>query len=277
MDDAVWANMAVIGRDELRAAGEAVHSTAPPSAHGTVTTATAGGGAFKFRRTQFSERVGFALAIRHHLWLDHDLSAKRAVIHRFGSGRAAYPEGRHGKGWDRAIETVFETGEVAALDDTTAIDNQLEWLAREQPRYLLTSPGNLERLARHAIGNGTRIAGLRATETTGGVPGPGLRALVREAWGVPVQDHYSTPETGCIALQCPETDHYHAAAEGALVEILDGDGRPCEPGETGRVVVTPLHNFATPLLRYDTGHRAESGAPDCRCGRTLPVLNRIEG
>jgi len=27
----------------------------------------------------------------------------------------------------------------------------------------------------------------------------------------------------------------------------------CAPGEIGRVVVTPLHNFAMPLFRYDIG------------------------
>jgi phenylacetate-CoA ligase len=42
------------------------------------------------------------------------------------------------------------------------------------------------------------------------------------------------------------------------------------------VVVTPLHNFAMPLLRYEIGDQAEAGAP-CACGRGLPVLTRIAG
>jgi phenylacetate-CoA ligase len=60
------------------------------------------------------------------------------------------------------------------------------------------------------------------------------------------------------------------------VEVLDADGRVCAPGEIGRVVVTPLHNFATPLLRYEIGDEAEAGSP-CPCGRGLPVLTRIAG
>jgi phenylacetate-CoA ligase len=47
-------------------------------------------------------------------------------------------------------------------------------------------------------------------------------------------------------------------------------------GETGKVIVTPLHNFAMPLLRYDLEDYAEVGEP-CGCGRGLPVLNRIAG
>ena len=45
------------------------------------------------------------------------------------------------------------------------------------------------------------------------------------------------------------------------------------PGEIGRLVVTRLHHFATPLLRYDIGDYAEVGDA-CPCGRGLPVLRR---
>jgi phenylacetate-CoA ligase len=44
----------------------------------------------------------------------------------------------------------------------------------------------------------------------------------------------------------------------------------------GRVIVTPLFNYATPLIRYDIGDFAEAGS-HCACGRGLPVLNRING
>jgi phenylacetate-coenzyme A ligase PaaK-like adenylate-forming protein len=61
-----------------------------------------------------------------------------------------------------------------------------------------------------------------------------------------------------------------------MVEVLDAEGAPCKPGEIGRVVVTPLHNFAMPLLRYEIGDEAEVGEA-CVCGRGLPVLNRVVG
>jgi phenylacetate-CoA ligase len=47
-------------------------------------------------------------------------------------------------------------------------------------------------------------------------------------------------------------------------------------GEIGQVVVTALHNFAMPLLRYALGDFAELGA-ECECGRRLPVIERIRG
>lgn len=89
-------------------------------------------------------------------------------------------------------------------------------------------------------------------------------------------DVYSTQEVGYIALQCPLYEHYHAQEETVMVEVLNDDGKPCSAGEIGRVVVTPLHNYATPLIRYDIGDYAEVGPP-CPCGRGLTVLKRIMG
>ena len=61
-----------------------------------------------------------------------------------------------------------------------------------------------------------------------------------------------------------------------LLEVLNEEGDPCAAGEVGRVVLSDLKNFATPLIRYDIGDFAEVGPP-CACGRGLPVLSRIMG
>jgi len=103
---------------------------------------------------------------------------------------------------------------------------------------------------------------------------PEVRILVENTWEVPVSSIYSAPETGILALQCPEQAHFHIQSEYARVEVLNDDDSPCQPGEVGRVVVTPLHNYQTPLVRFATGDRAEAGGP-CSCGRTLPVLARV--
>jgi phenylacetate-CoA ligase len=65
-------------------------------------------------------------------------------------------------------------------------------------------------------------------------------------------------------------------AEGVLAEVIADDGRPCQPGQIGRVTITDLHNFATPMVRYDIGDYAEV-APPCACGRGLPTWSRILG
>ncbi|HCO44341.1 MAG TPA: hypothetical protein DIT63_09550, partial [Gammaproteobacteria bacterium] len=128
-----------------------------------------------------------------------------------------------------------------------------------------------------AARRGERPARLRGVGTFGEQLADDLRVLARATWGVPLADIYSCEEAGYLALQCPQVpEHYHVQSENVLLEVLDGDGRPCPAGATGEVVLTPLHNFAMPLVRYAIGDFAEVGPP-CRCGRGLPVLRRIHG
>ena len=145
-----------------------------------------------------------------------------------------------------------------------------------EAQYTKSLPTNLLHLAEDCLREAIELPNLRDVGTLDGVLQPEVRDRCRQAWGVPVIDLYSAQEVGYIALQCPEEEHYHLQAESALVEVLDAQGRPCQPGAWGRVVVTPLHNFAMPLIRYDIGDNAEVGEA-CACGRGLPVLKRILG
>ena len=178
--------------------------------------------------------------------------------------------------WGAATAGLVHTGECVSRDVDTDAEGLLDWLVREEPGYLLTYPSLAAELAKAALRRGVRLPNLLEVRTLAEGLGPDVRALCREAWGVPVVDMYSAEEVGYIALQCPEHEHYHVQAESLLVEILDEHGEPCLPGQAGRVVVTDLHNFAMPLVRYEIGDYAEPGPP-CDCGRGLPVLSRIAG
>jgi phenylacetate-CoA ligase len=103
-----------------------------------------------------------------------------------------------------------------------------------------------------------------------------IRARCRKAFGLEIIDCYSAREAGYIALQCPDHMSYHLQSETIKTEILDIQSQPCNFGETGRVVVTPLYNYAMPLIRYEIRDHATIGVP-CSCGRGLPVLTRIAG
>jgi phenylacetate-CoA ligase len=61
--------------------------------------------------------------------------------------------------------------------------------------------------------------------------------------------------------------------------VKDGAGmRAARPGEAGEVVVTDLHNFGMPFIRYATGDLAVA-APEtrCACGRAAPRLASVIG
>ena len=178
--------------------------------------------------------------------------------------------------WGDTGTFPFRTGPSALLAIGASIAQQAEWLVRQDPDYLVTYPSNLRYLAAHCRERGIALPHLEHVTTIGEVLGAETRDEVRRAWDVPVLDIYSAQEVGAIALQCPAGERYHVQSERLLLEVIDERGAPCGPGQVGRVLVTPLYNYAMPLLRYELGDRAEVGE-DCPCGRGLPVLARILG
>jgi phenylacetate-CoA ligase len=277
LDPDLWSRLPVLTREEVQGTGEGLASTAPPPAHGErrwVSTSGSTGRPVRVLKDGVSQLFWNAFLLREHLWHRRDLGGKLCAIRT--EGIEAAPHGVALADWGPPAATVFRTGPAALLGIQAPIPEQAAWLAREDPAYLITHPSNLRELLRHTAGEGITLPGLREVRTFGETVADDLRAAAREAWGVPLSDAYSAQEVGCIALQCPDHPHYHVQGEGVLVEVLDDAGRACEPGEVGRVVLTPLHGFAMPLLRYANGDYAEVGGP-CPCGRGLPVLRRVCG
>ncbi|HUJ85932.1 MAG TPA: AMP-binding protein [Burkholderiales bacterium] len=267
-----FAELPLLPRRALQLEYDALNSAAVPPEHGALSesrTSGATGSPVRVRKTGLTTLLWNAFTLRDHRWHGRDLRRKLAVI-RQGLAPGEAPN------WGSATAGLVETGPCVMLGPQADIDAQLAWLEREQPAYLLTYPSSVAELARASLARGAALHELREVRTLGESLDPETRTLCREAWGVPLTDVYSAEECGYIALQCPEGEHYHVQAEGVLVEVLDEHGAPCAPGQTGRVALTSLHNFATPLVRYELGDYAEVGEP-CACGRGLPVLKRVLG
>jgi len=274
-----WRELPLLTRRDVQLAGDDLLSLALPDGHGERTEVYTSGSTGKpihAVRSDLWLLMWSAVTVREHLWHGRDLTGKLAAIRESTPDKAPYPDGERLDNWGFSTADIFRTGLCVSLNITTPVDDQLKWLLREEPDYLLTHPTMLDRLVRHSAETGLRPKRLRQVLTISEILAPGLRELCHAEWNAPVVDTYSTREAGYLALQCPDADHYHLQSETALVEILDPAGRPCAPGEIGRVIVTPLHNLAMPLLRYDVGDHAEMGAP-CPCGRGLPVIRRILG
>jgi phenylacetate-CoA ligase len=219
--------------------------------------------------------IAEAATLRHEIWHSRDFTEKLVSIRSSKDGFAPYPDGAAGA-WPEMVNALFVTGPVACLNVNCSVAEHVEWLQREDPVYLHTFPSVAERAAVHCLENDIRLPRLRDIETIAERITPRTRELCREAFDVPVIGIYSSREIGHISHQCPDHEHDHIQSEVTLVEILNEDGDPCEPGEIGRVVVTPLHNFAMPFIRYDIGDYAEVGEA-CPCGRGLPVISKILG
>jgi phenylacetate-CoA ligase len=185
-------------------------------------------------------------------------------------------EARQTASWGSPFSDFFETGPALLVDNATDLTLQIEQVVRFAPNSLIIYPTNLsamlDRLERQRI----ELPQLKRVRTVGEMLPADVRAAAERQLGVTVRDCYSSEEFGYIAIECPESGLYHLMSESLLIEVVDADGRPCREGEAGRVLVTDLHNHATPMIRYQIEDHAEVGGA-CPCGRGLPTLRRILG
>lgn len=273
------ARLPVVKRSELQDAGESLKSTDLPKSHGNcheIVTSGSTGRPVNLLGTQVTGLFWRASVVREHEWHRRDLTGKLAAIRWAAKGVAMAPDGLSKDSWGPASGSIYPTGPAVLLNIVSPLEGQLEWLLREKPDYLISFPSNLTALAGYCLQAGLAIPSLKQVLTLGETVGETVRRVVRQAWDVSVVDSYSCEEAGYLAIQCPDHEVYHVQSENVLLEIVDDDGRPCGPGEIGRVLVTSLNNFATPVIRYELGDYAEVGAL-CACGRGLPVIRRIVG
>jgi phenylacetate-CoA ligase len=184
-----------------------------------------------------------------------------------------YPEGAVSSGWSMSDPDT----PAYRLELTTPVDQQLEWLSRRKAPYLRTQPSGALAIAHAVTPDDGRALGIETVLLNGENVPDGAREIIAERLGARAAAFYSCQEIGHIASECEAAPHYHVAAENALVEIVDDRGRDVAPGERGRVIVTGLYNYVMPFIRYELGDVAVAGAGDCPCGRTLPVIARVEG
>ncbi|MBI4334093.1 MAG: AMP-binding protein [Chloroflexi bacterium] len=105
-----------------------------------------------------------------------------------------------------------------------------------------------------------------------------MRRTIEEDYGISTCQAYAVTEPGgAIAYECPAKAGMHFMDE-YIVEIVDPEtGRQLGPGETGEIVVTPVHNRTWGLLRFGTGDLSSFTSEPCPCGRTAKRLVAVVG
>jgi phenylacetate-CoA ligase len=98
-----------------------------------------------------------------------------------------------------------------------------------------------------------------------------------EQRGCLVYSVYGSMEAGTVGFQCEERDGFHLNVDVCSVRVVDDAGRDGPAGEPGEIVISPLDNRAIVLLNYRLGDRGALSTTPCPCGRSLPVLARLEG
>lgn len=277
MDWDDWGRLPIIRRQDLQQAGESWYSQQPPTDHGELLqqfTSGSTGRPLLSKSTTLTYLIKLALVLRNHQWAMRDTAKRAAFIQDTGETYSA--SGTKAECWQKSLDPIVVTGASLKISVKLSLKEQVDLLQEFRPAYLFGYPSIIFQLAKYCQDHQIMLSGLEQIGTFGEVLEPSCRSLVREVLDVPVIDGYSAKEIGPIALQCPEAEHYHVQSDAVIVEVLDDQGNVCGPGQVGRIVVTSLHNFASPMIRYEIGDYAEVGG-HCHCGRHLPVLKRVLG
>jgi len=145
--------------------------------------------------------------------------------------------------------------------------------------YLLGLASSMHALAQISLDLGLEAPVLKVAISNGEPLYPNRRKATSRTFQCPVRDTYGMVEIVCAASECKE-GNMHLWPEVGIVEVFTDEGNETvQPGQTGRFICTGLLNADMPLIRYALGDRGEIAPPGrtCSCGRTLPVLQKLDG
>ena len=228
-----------------------------------------------------TSRVFNALKQREYRWFRFDPGGAMAMIRMAAQlprsedrKELADRDTRHMTAWLN-VGADFATGPFLGFNVTNPPERQLAWLREHKPDYLVTFSESFEHLA-FTAGDRKPAESLKGLLAISDQMTPDMRTHVESSFGASVHQNYGLNEVGLVAARC-EAGRYHVHTETCHVEIVGDNGKPCAPGEVGRLIVTGLKNWAMPLIRYDTDDLALAVEGACPCGRTLPSFAEIVG
>jgi phenylacetate-CoA ligase len=222
-----------------------------------------------------NERVSHDVAAKWRAtrWWNVDIGDPEIVV--WGSPIELTSQDRMRQLRDRLMRTrllpAFEMSEAN-------LDGFVETIRRFRPAMLFGYPSSLSLIARHAEKRGQVMndLGIKAAFVTSERLYDHQRDDLARVFGCAVANGYGGRDAGFIAHQCPEGG-MHITAEDLIVEIVDPDGNVLPTGEAGEVVTTHLATADFPFIRYRTGDVAVMSDQACPCGRSLPLLEEIQG
>jgi phenylacetate-CoA ligase len=206
-------------------------------------------------------------------WWDVDIGDREMVLWGSPVELTAQDHARHLRDW------VLRTRLLPAFDmSIEQVRRYVSEIRRFQPQMLFGYPSALAVLAERWVEEGGPrvLRDLRVIFCTGETLFPAQRELLEAAFGAPVANGYGSREAGFVAHQCP-AGSLHISAEDVIVEIVGPDGQPVPTESLGEIVVTHLATRDFPFVRYRTGDIGSLAESPCTCGRTLPVLQSVQG
>jgi phenylacetate-CoA ligase len=227
---------------------------------------------FEYTRASYEWRV--ATRLRGYEWAGCHEGEKVGYI--WGAAVGNPPLTQRAKEWfHHALlrQKYFNT----FLFDNEAIADVCRSLKRYSPEVLVAYTTPMYNFAVSVREQGIDPPQVRSVITAAEKVQDFQRKTIEEVFGCKVFNTYGSREFMLIASECEAHGGLHVNVENLYVEIVHDD-KNLDPNGPGELLVTDLHNYGMPFIRYNIG---DLGVPwtngECACGRGLPMIADVEG
>ena len=147
-----------------------------------------------------------------------------------------------------------------------------EW----KPKMLWCYRDGIYALAKYINQRGLDVHAPASVVLGGATVYPFMAEEIARAFRAPVISAYGSREIGAAACECGSGEGHHLATQSHVVEVIDANERPVMDID-GELAITPLMNWAMPLIRYRIGDQGRMTHRPCSCGRAFPLLDALSG
>lgn len=176
--------------------------------------------------------------------------------------------------WNQGLNQLYMSSYHLAPDLMGAY---LDALSHYRVAYLYGYTSSLYALAQTVLDSGRKDLHMAVAFTSAEPLYEYQREAITKAFSCPVRETYGMAEVAAMASECA-AGRLHVWPEVGWVEVIQDD-QPVTSGVSGDLVCTGLLNADMPLIRYRVGDRGcvTDCSEACQCGRTLPVMESLEG
>jgi phenylacetate-CoA ligase len=232
----------------------------------------------RFFVSDFNNSYNSVRSLAQYFLEGRDLSLNRTQVKTIDTLETVSTAVEKDESWIGELSSLFKSGKNKVIKCSTVSRKDCNKLVHELKKddigYLVVAPRTID-----AISRSFDLSFLKTANTAMWIPlteyvDPKIIEVFANL-GIPVRANYSSEEVGIIGTECSKfSGYYHIATSNVIVEVVDREFE-LDGMNLGKVLITHLHSYATPFIRYDLGDFA-CLRYECPCGHNGPTIYNLQ-